>query len=190
MPQISKRKAHLHRISDLRNEGKRRKFDKDTETKSAFLAQQIRDKDLWDEYKSFNSESSSDEFSSDHFSTDESESEEKSCLKNLELDKEIKEKPQQMMNLKWTTGAGAYLRGTRGCGSASTNKRLKRHRQELEAEVSKCKSIPEMFNMQRQIIPVKQPKTKTEIRIQSSLDLEDLLQHKTKQIASKFSIKM
>ena len=191
MPQISKRKAQLQQISLLRNENKRRKLDHDTKTKSALLAQ-IRDEDFWDEYESFNSESSSDESSSDQFSTSESESEKESCLGNVEVgekSKETEDKSQQMMGLKWTTSAGAYLRGTRGCGSASTDKRRIRHRRELEAEASKCKSIPEMFGIQRQKIPVKE-KTAAEIRIQASRDLDDLLQHKTKQITSKSIIKM
>ncbi|MCJ1425601.1 hypothetical protein MMC29_003501 [Sticta canariensis] len=132
MPQISKRKAHLQKISHLRSEGKRQKLDKDTKTKSALLAQQIREEDFRDD-------------------------EEESCLENVELGKqgeisgEIKENPQQMMSLKWTSGAGAYLRGTRGCGSASTDKRQKRHGRELEAEVSKCKSIPEIFGTAKSV---------------------------------------
>ena len=102
--------------------------------------------------------------------------------------KEVKEKPQQMTDLKWQPGAGAYLQSTRGCGSASTDKCQKRHRRELEAEASKCRSIPEMFGVQRQTAPVKEP-TRVEIQIQASHDLDDLLQHKTKQITSKSIIK-
>ena len=196
MPRVSKRKAHLQQISYLQNKGKRRKLHKDTRTKFILLNQQIRDEDFWDEYESSILESSSDEssfdeFNSDQFSTDESGTEEDLCLrsgKQGEISKEVREKLQQMTDLKWQPGAGTYLQSTRGCGSASTDKRQKRHRQKLEAEASKCRSIPEMFSVQRQTVPVKEP-TRVEIQIQTSHNLDDLLQHKTKQITSKFIIR-
>ena len=75
MPRTSKRKAHLQQISHLGNESKRQKLDKDTKTKSALLAQQMRDEDFWDEYESYNSESSFDGFNSDQSSSDDSEKE-------------------------------------------------------------------------------------------------------------------
>ena len=65
MLRINKKKAHLQQISHLRNKSKRQKLDKNTKTKSAFLAQQMRDEDFWDEYESYNSKSSSDKSSSD-----------------------------------------------------------------------------------------------------------------------------
>ena len=115
MPFTSKRKAYLQSISHLWESDKRQRFDKDTKIKYALFAQQIQDKDFWDEYKSFESESSSDESSSNQFNTDESENEEKSCLERLDTEEkipgkpEIKEKSPQMMNLKWQPGVGDYL---------------------------------------------------------------------------------
>ena len=69
MPRISKKKAHLQQISHLQEEDKWQKLDKDTKTKSALIAQE----DFWDEYESFNWESSFDGFSSDQSSSDDSE---------------------------------------------------------------------------------------------------------------------
>lgn len=138
----------MQQISYLQNEGKQQKLHKDTKTKSTLLIQQIRDEDFWDEYKSSiiessSDKSSSDESNSDQFSTDESGTEKDSCLrsgKQGEISKKAKKKLQQMTNLKWQPGAEAYLWGARGCGSTSTDKRQKKHRQELEAKASKCRS--------------------------------------------------
>ena len=198
MPRLNKRKAQLQRISQLRDEGfKRHKRENDDiKTKSVRLAQIIQDEDFWDEYESFGLGSSSDESSSDEsgadLDSDELESEGETCLESVKIPKEIKETSLQpaVASLKWMPGAGEYLRGIRGCGSASTDKRQKRHRQELAAEASKCRSIPEMFEMQQQLVVPAKQKTKAEIQIQASQDLDDLLQHKTKQITSKLMVSL
>lgn len=187
MPPVSKRKAHSKRISELGCKAKRQKLERETGTRSRFLIQQRRDEDNRDEYESYGSEPGSDKSSSDEQSSDESdlEGEEKGKKKgNAES-----EMSRHVMNLSWTPGAGTHLRGTRGCGSASTDKCQWRHKRELAVQASQSRSILEMFGNQPQLVNPSQSllsvehKTKYETRLQASQDLEDLLRHTTKQTA-------
>lgn len=167
MPRHSKRKAQLQKIYDSRREdNKRQKLDRNTELASLLRTRRVEDEDNWDEYENFGSESSSDESGLDGGSDEESD------LDNVALDKPGEKNveegikvPQDVMSLKWTPGAGAHLRGLRGQGSASTEKRDRQRKRELAVEASQSRSILEMFNIQPQkslprLLP---PKTQSEI---------------------------
>lgn len=49
---------------------------------------------------------------------------------------------------KWTSDAGSYLQGVRGCGSSAVDKREKRRKKYLEKSASHTMSITEMFSAQ------------------------------------------
>ena len=120
------------------------------------MRKQREEEDFWDEHEDPRSESSSDESNVDESSLGERSSDEE----NSEVDsgggdntKEGLEDNNGGVQLKvegfrpvWKDDAGGYLRGLRGCGLSTTEKRERKRKRELEKSASTTRSIVDMFS--------------------------------------------
>ncbi len=140
-----KRKQQLSYITARSLESrKQRKVDNENQREKEFLRRLREEEDYWDEYED-NLESSSDESDDNESSPDESSSdEEEGVIGENRKEEGVHEGlgdneggvqleiEERTFEPKWTSDAGDYLRGVRGCGSSRTNKREKRRKKELE----------------------------------------------------------
>ena len=158
-----KRKQHLEHITiRAAKSNKHQKVVRENREKKLFRLKQQEEEDFWDEYEEASSASSSDdstedESSHDKPSSDEENSEEEGDRRRdntreglgddddggVQLDKE-----KHTFQPTWSTDAGGYLRGVRGCGSSATEKRERRKKRELEKSASHTRSITDMFAVQ------------------------------------------
>ena len=156
-----KRKLHLARMTARAAESKKaRKIDVESQQKKRFLRKQREEEDFWDEHEDLRSESSSDESRFDECSLDEQSADEES----LEVDNGRGDNTQEglgdndggvqlededpIFRPVWKDNAGGYLRGVRGCGSSTTEKRERQRKRELEKSASTTRSIVDMFSAQ------------------------------------------
>ena len=198
MPRVSKHKQHLTKIAPLVIESnKRRKTIKHIEADAAFQIRQRLDKDFWDEYEC----ALGDDFSSDDssFEKELEEEEEDDENQRKEQDEKKQEDPPKSVftpGIGNTPGAGNYLRGIRGTGSLSTEKRKRRKIRALAKAALGSHSIVTMFaahqpkisegNIAIHSSPLsslpKIPENKEKIKTQAALDLTVLMRLKTEQI--------
>ena len=156
-----KRKQHLAQITARAAENKKaRKIDLKSQQKRRFLRKQREEADFWDEHEDPRSESSSDESNFDESSHDEQSSNEES----LEVDDGRGDNTQEglgdnnrgvllevedpIFRTVWKDDAGGYLRGVRGCGSSTIEKRERQRKRELEKSAFTTRSIVDMFSTQ------------------------------------------
>ena len=124
------------------------------------MRKQREEEDFWDEHEDPRSESSSDESNFDESSHDEQSSDEES----LEVDDGRGDNTQEglrdndggvplevedpIFRPVWKDNAGGYLRGVRGCGSSTTEKRKRQRKRKLEKSASTTRSVVDMFSTQ------------------------------------------
>ena len=154
-----KRKLHLAQMTARAAESKKAwNIDVESQQKKRFLRKQREEEDFWDEYEGLRSESSSDESRFDECSLDERSTDEES----LEVDNRKGDNTQEglgdnnggvqlededpIFRPVWKDNAGGYLRGVRGFGSSTTEKRERQRKRELEKSASTTRSIVDMFS--------------------------------------------
>ena len=151
-----KRKQQLREITSRSLETRKfRKLDQENQWRKDILRRQ-RDEDFWDEYEGVSMDFSSDESSPDDYSSEEEElMVESDKGDNIqeglgEDDGRVWLEPEeQSFRPTWEKDAGGYLWRVWGCGSSITDKREKRHKQELEKSASCIWSVVEMFSVQQ-----------------------------------------
>lgn len=149
-----KRKLQLAQITARAAESnKARKPDQENQRKKRFFRKQKEEEDFWDEHEDLRSELSSDESSSDKSSSDKSRlcgrsfDEEdsdgnygrgdntKEGLGNNDRGVQLVVEDHSFKPI-WKDDADGYLRGVRGCGSLTTEKRERKRKKELENSAS------------------------------------------------------
>ena len=157
-----KRRKHLGRSSIRAAESnKRQKVVRENWEKKLFRLRQQEEEDFWDEYEEASSASSSDDFTEDDSSPDEPSSDEdleEEGNRRKDNKREVLgddddggvqlDKQKKSIQPIWSTNAGGYLRGVRGCSWSATEKRKRKKKCELEKSASHTRSITDIFAVQ------------------------------------------